>query len=108
MGWNKIIIDVDYQPCDPGITNTFSERTEVNRSDLKPGLSIAYKDPSGLFPSILVKEIDDQGITLQAGKREYRFEDVNGRRTAKMGKTGRDYTYFWLWAALVSDENSDL
>jgi len=25
-----------------------------------------------------------------------------------MGKTGRDYTYFWLWAALVSDENSDL
>ena len=102
MAWNKIIVDVDYQPMDPGVRHTFCERTEVKRSELKPGDRIAYKDPSGLLPGIRVKALDEDSITLVTTGGEFRLWDEKGHRNAKLAEAGRDYTNFELRVQLVT------
>lgn len=100
MAWNKIIIDVDYQPADPGCSNNYCERTELLTKDLKEGQRLNYKDPSGLFPPIKLVGIDEKGVTLQSGSTTVHLPDFWGCRSAKLGENGRDYTNFQLWATV--------
>lgn len=104
MGWNKIIIDVDYQPMDPGVRHSFCERTEVKRTDLKPGCRITFEDPSGLLPGVCVKAMDEDSITLETSGGVFRLWDEKFHRGAKLAEAGRDYTNFQLRVLLVSEE----
>ena len=97
MSWNKIIVDVDYWPADPGSRDVFTERTILNRKDLEVGKTIRYDDPSGLMPSIKVIDMDDAGITLATPEMTVRLPDFKGNTQVKLGEGGRDYTNFQLW-----------
>lgn len=101
MSWHKLIIDVDYQPADPGCSSHYCERTEWLIKDLKAGQNIGYNDPSGILPSITLVGIDHKGVTLQAGGTTVRLPDFWGSRFAKLAEAGRDYTNFQLWAGVV-------
>ena len=101
MSWYKLIIDVDYQPADPGSTSHYCERTEFSTKDLKAGQGIGYKDPSGILPSVKLVGIDEKGVTLQAGSTTVHLPDFRGSRFVKLAEDGRDYTNFQLWAGLV-------
>lgn len=100
MSWNKIIVDVDYWPADPGSSSVFTERTVLNRKDLKVGKTICYDDPSGLMPSIKVTDMDDEGITLATPKMTVRLPDFKGNTQVKLAEAGRDYTNFQLWVSM--------
>lgn len=100
MAWNTIIIDVDYWPSDPGSTRVYTERTVVNRKDLKIGQTIRYDDPSDLMPSIKVIDMDDEGITLATPEMTVHLPDFKGNKQAKLAEDGRNYTNFELWVNL--------
>ena len=100
MSWNKIIVDVDYWPSDPGSSSVFTERTVLNRKDLEVGKSIRYDDPSGLMPSIKVTGMDDEGITLATPVMTVRLPDFKGNTQVKLAEAGRDYTNFQLWVSM--------
>ena len=92
--WDKLVIDVDYSPSDPGINNFFCERTPYERADVTAGRRLPYDDPGGLFGSIYVKEVDDSGVTLV-----YHEEEVTLNReksVKKLDTGGRNYTNFYL------------
>lgn len=100
MGWNRIIIDVDYWPSDPGSTKVFTERTTLNRKDLEVGKMIRYDDPSDLMPRIRVVEMDNEGITLATPEMTVRLPDFKGNTHVKLAENGRNYTNFELWVDL--------
>lgn len=101
MSWHKLIIDVDYQPADPGCSSHYCERTEWLIKDLKAGQNIGYNDPSGILPSITLVGIDQKGVTLQSGGTTVRLPDFWGSHFSKLAEAGRDYTNFQLWAGVV-------
>ena len=101
MSWHKLIIDVDYQPADPGCSSHYCERTERLLKDLKVGQGVGYNDPSGILPSIRLVGIDEKGVTLQAGGTTVRLPDFWGSHFSKLAEAGRDYTNFQLWAGVV-------
>lgn len=101
MSWHKLIIDVDYQPADPGCSSHYCERTERLLKDLKVGQAIGYNDPSGILPSVTLVGIDEKGVTLQSGGTTVRLPDFWGSHFAKLAEAGRDYTNFQLWAGVV-------
>ena len=101
MSWHKLIIDVDYQPADPGCSSHYCERTERLLKDLKVGQAIGYNDPSGILPSVTLVGIDEKGVTLQAGGTTVRLPDFWGSHFSKLAEAGRDYTNFQLWAGVV-------
>ena len=101
MSWHKLIIDVDYQPVDPGCSSHYCERTERLLKDLKAGQAIGYNDPSGILPSITLVGIDQKGVTLQSGGTTVRLPDFWGSHFSKLAEAGRDYTNFQLWAGVV-------
>lgn len=100
MGWNRIIIDVDYWPADPGSSDVYNKRTVLNRKDLEVGKTICYDDPSSIMPSIKVIDLDDEGITLATSKMTVHLPDDNGNKQVKLAEGGRDYTNFQLWARI--------
>lgn len=100
MAWNTIIIDVDYWPSDPGSTKVFTERTTLNRNDLKVGMTIHYDDPSDLMPSIKVTDMDEEGITLATPEMTVHLPDFKGHTQAKLAENGRNYTNFELWVSI--------
>ena len=100
MGWNKIIIDVDCCPADPGNTDIFTTRTILNRKDLEVGKTICYDDPSDIMPSIKVIDMDDAGITLATPNMTVHLPDFKGNKQMKLGEGGRDYTNFQLWVSM--------
>lgn len=101
MSWHKLIIDVDYQPADPGCSSHYCERTEHLLKDLKVGQRVGYNDPSGILPSITLVGIDQKGVTLQSGETTVRLPDFWGSHFSKLAEAGRDYTNFQLWADVV-------
>lgn len=101
MSWHKLIIDVDYQPADPGCSSHYCERTEHLLKDLKVGQAIGYNDPSGILPSVTLVGIDEKGVTLQSGGTTVRLPDFWGSHFSKLAEAGRDYTNFQLWAGVV-------
>ena len=100
MGWNRIIIDVDYWPADPGCTDVYTQRTIKNRKVLEVGKTISYDDPSDIMPSITVIDLDDAGITLATSEMTVRLPDGKGNKQAKLAEGGRDYTNFQLWVRM--------
>ena len=100
MGWNKIVINVNYQPADPGCRDSYTECTEIKRENLKIGNAICYNDPSGILPSIKVVDMDDKGITLATSETTVRLPNFSGNTCVKLAEDGRDYTNFQLWVIL--------
>ena len=100
--WTAFVIDVDYSPRDPGTDNWFCERTRYEKSDLKPGMPLRYKDPGGLFDRIKLLDVSDKGVLLEYrdGKYELNMKYPYGR----LDEGGRDYTDFELNIYLVPEE----
>ncbi|MBQ8957064.1 MAG: sel1 repeat family protein [Bacteroidales bacterium] len=101
MAWSKILIDVDYQPADPGRRDHYCERTELLIKDLKVGQGLVYNDPSNILPSIKLVGIDKKGVTLQSDNMTVRLPDFKGNLFSKLAEAGRDYTSFQLWVGVV-------
>ena len=100
--WTAFVIDVDYSPRDPGTNNWFCERTRYEKSDLKPGMLLRYKDPGGLFDRMKLLEVSDEGVVL-----EYRDRKIGLNMKYPYGpldQAGRDYTDFELNIYLVPEE----
>ena len=96
--WTRLIIDVDYHPCDPGNCDWYCERTGYLKSDLREGNVLSYKDPGGLFQGIRVESVTADGLVLGYGKRQYSLSIQHpGRR---LDEGGRDYTEFELNVSL--------
>ena len=96
--WTDLVIDVDYHPCDPGMSQWYCERTEYAKADLKAGMPLPYKDPGDLLSGISVAEVSDSRIILSCGGRLYTLEE--GHSHALLDKGGRDYTEFELNVSL--------
>lgn len=92
--WTQLIIDVDFSPADPGNSRWFCERTEYEKSELKAGKALPYKDPGHLFGSITVKEADEEKVVLTYGPKEICLSASDSY--ARLGESGRDYTNFEL------------
>lgn len=99
--WSQLIIDVDYSPSDPGISNWFCESTKYNKADLVAGKKLSYEDPGGLFGGITIKEVDDSKVVLTYGGADYTL--CEGQSYRCLAKDGRDYTNFELNTYLVLD-----
>ena len=97
--WIKLVISVDYHPCDPGSTSWFSEETQYLKKDLQTGKVLRYNDPGGLFAWITLREMADEGVTVEYGSHQYILN--MGRQVVRLDRGGRDYTEFELWLALV-------
>lgn len=94
--WTHLIVDVDYSPSDPGISNWFCERTEIPFEDVKPGEFVHYKDPSHILASIKVVEKTEEKLVIESAGRTFTLQEKN--TTAKLDEGGRDYTNFLLHA----------
>ena len=97
--WIKLVISVDYHPCDPGSTRWFHEGTEYRKADLQAGKALRYEDPGGLFGRITLREMADEGVTVEYGAHQYILD--MSRQVARLDEGGRDYTEFELWLVLV-------
>ena len=97
--WIKLVISVDYHPCDPGSTRWFSEETQYLKKDLQAGKVLRYDDPGGLFGRITLWKMGDEGVTVEYGGHPYILD--MGRQVVRLDRGGRDYTEFELWLALV-------
>lgn len=92
--WTRLVIDVDYHPCDPGMNNWFCERTAYAKSDLKVGMPLRYKDPGELFGGIRLLELTDEGVVLAYGDHQYGLS--LDYPYGPLDQAGRDYTEFEL------------
>ena len=92
--WTRLIIDVDYHPCDPGCRDWYCERTEYLKSDLQAGKVLSYKDPGGLFEGIRVESVTEDGLVLGYASRQYSIDTRHPE--LRLDKNGRDYTEFEL------------
>ncbi|MBP5341691.1 MAG: hypothetical protein J6Y52_04975 [Bacteroidales bacterium] len=101
MKWNRLRIDVDIQPSDPGMCGHSSEVTDYDREQLRVGEKIRFKDSGGLMGPVTLKAIDDAGVTLLIGKeKEVRIEKEN---YVKVDGGGRDYTNFGLYIRIFEE-----
>ncbi len=100
-----MIIDVDYHPCDPGNSKWYCERSGFPKDELKAGMRLAYEDPGGLFGSILVKEINEEGVVLEYCGKEKVLN--SGKPYMKLDEGGRDYTEFELNVSLTEDDEPE-
>lgn len=97
--WIELVISVDYHPCDPGSTRWYQEQTVYPEKDLQAGKVIRYKDPGDLFGRITLREMGDEGVTVEYDGHQY---ILNMRRhMVQLDEGGRDYTEFELWLFLV-------
>lgn len=101
--WTHLVIDVDYSPSDPGISNWSCDRTKYAWEDIRPGDNLRYEDSGGLFGAIKVLEKTDDSITIQYGQGTYTLEE--GHSNADLDHDGRDYTNFYLNLWLESPQN---
>jgi hypothetical protein len=92
--WTRLIIDVDYHPCDPGNSNWYCERTGYPKSDLQAGKVLSYRDPGGLFEGIRVESVSEDGLVLSYAGRPCTINLSHPGRC--LDKNGRDYTEFEL------------
>ena len=92
--WTRLIIDVDYHPCDPGNSNWYCERTSYLKSDLQEGKVLRYKDPSDLFEGIRVLSVTEEGLVLGYASRKLLI-DIH-HPELPLDRNGRDYTEFEL------------
>ena len=97
-GWEKLVIDVDYIPSDPGTRNHFTERTSYAKADLVAGQILSYEDPGGLFKAIFLKQADDAGVTLVYRDQEYVLTPDHPSK--QLDEAGRNYTNFYLTVLL--------
>ena len=91
--WNKLIIDVDYSPSDPGCSRWFCDKTSFAKEDLTIGQKLSYEDSGGLFSSIILKEMTDEGVVVEYAGTDY---SVQKGKTARLDSGGRNYTNFYL------------
>ena len=104
--WTRLVIDVDYHPCDPGMNNWFCERTAYAKSDLKVGMPLRYKDPGELFGGIRLLELTDEGVVLAYGDHKYGLSlDCP---YGPFDQAGRDYTEFELNVHLEGQLDEDV
>ena len=96
--WIRLVIDVDYSPSDPGISNWFCDRTGYDKADVTAGKLLPYKDSGGLFRSIRVVESSDAGVVLEYCGKQYSLTPENPYK--KLDEDGRDYTNFYLNVSL--------
>ena len=107
--WTRLIIDVDYRPCDPGNSTWYCERTAYSKSDLCAGKVLPYEDPGGLFGGIRVNSVSEDDLVLSYGTKLYsiNLEHPN----LPLDKDGRDYTEFelnlFLESAIVVEDTPD-
>ena len=92
--WTRLIIDVDYHPCDPGNCDWYCERTDYPKSGLQAGMCLKFKDPGGLFEGIRVDSVTEVGLVLGYGSRQYSISIEHPELC--LDKKGRDYTEFFL------------
>ena len=105
--WIRLIVDVDYHPCDPGNTNWYCERTSYEKSALTAGKPLPYKDPGGLFGALAVTSVDEDGVELVYDGEHFTLSVAEP--DARLDEGGRDYTEFelnvWLEHALVVEDS---
>ena len=97
MEWTKLTVRVEGTTMDPGIRNVDVTETEIMRQDLKVGGPVPYRDSSGVLAGLTLLAMDDEGVTIQIGKRESR---IDAGRESVVDTGGRDYTNFELIVAL--------
>ena len=99
--WIKLVISVDYHPCDPGSTRWFNEQTLYQKDDLQVGDVLRYTDPGGLFGRITLREMGDEGVTVEYGGHQHILDMDHDE--VRLDQGGRDYTEFELWLFLLPD-----
>ena len=92
--WTRLIVDVDYHPCDSGNSTWYCERTAFPKSDLCAGKVLSYEDPGGLFGGIRVDSVSEDGLVLSYGTKLYSISMEHPN--LPLDKDGRDYTEFEL------------
>lgn len=92
--WTHLVVDVDYSPSDPGISNWFCDRTEFPWDELKAGDVLRYEDSGGLFGAITVVEKADDRLVLRYGDKTVSLDEDNS--SVSLDKDGRNYTNFYL------------
>lgn len=107
--WTRLIIDVDYHPCDSGNSTWYCERTAFPKSDLCAGKVLSYEDPGGLFGGIRVDSVSEDGLVLSYGTKLYSISMEHPN--LPLDKDGRDYTEFelnlFLESAIVVEDTPD-
>ena len=73
--WTSLVVDVDYRPSDPGISNWFCDRSEFPWEDVKVGEYVRYEDPSGILASIKVLEKTAEKLVLESAGRKVTLQE---------------------------------
>ena len=70
----------------------------MRKEDLVAGKKRPYEDPGGLFGAILLKQADDDSVTLVYRGEEYTL--TMDHPFKQLDEDGRNYTYFYLCVLL--------
>ncbi len=107
--WNVAVLNIDWQADRHSESHSieFERPTADNPSPKYPVVAggvlsdrrLPMSDSwSHLFASVVVKAFDEHSLTIQYGVREYVLRP--GERWLELGKSGMNYTTFWLFIGL--------